>query len=400
MPQVIRHTKNPEVEKIKREIQKLKEERNEKKVISEGDDKENREERDLFICHATEDKEIVRPLVEALIDAGFSVWYDEFALKIGDRLRRSMDKGLAQSRYGLVVLSPNFFAKEWPQKELDGLAAKERDGKKVILPVWHNVDEEYVRQKSPILSGILAVSTTRGIDCIVREVLREVKPSKTLQLEARARALGKAEEESTRRRLERAIHYVKGQDEKSVTAIVKEMTFKDLKQMFLDVLDGVAFFDLSDSHNNKGIFNFISSAILERNRKEGAELFEALLRWFFQTATPNCREAILEIFARLTRLSHLKKVISKTDMVSSFVAEFGASDSYRIAGFNTEILQNIKLFLSETDCGKIVDFALSNDQILDSWVAHRYLMKILSSCEGKVDPAIIAELYQELDQRM
>jgi hypothetical protein len=81
---------------------------------------------DAFISHATEDKEeIVRALAELLQENGFSIWYDEFQLRVGDSLRRSIDKGLANSRFGIVILSPHFFAKNWPQYELDGLIAKE-----------------------------------------------------------------------------------------------------------------------------------------------------------------------------------------------------------------------------------------------------------------------------------
>jgi len=81
---------------------------------------------DAFISHASEDKDdLARPLAEFLKKAGFSIWYDEFQLRVGDSLRRSIDKGLANSRFGIVVLSPNFFAKNWPQYELDGLVAKE-----------------------------------------------------------------------------------------------------------------------------------------------------------------------------------------------------------------------------------------------------------------------------------
>lgn len=131
---------------------------------------------DVFICHASEDKDgIVRPLARALVEEGLRVWYDEFTLTLGDHLRRSIDKGLALSRYGVVVLSPNFFAKEWPQTELDGLTARERDGVKVILPVWHNVDEPYVRRFSPTLAGRVAVSTQRGLEIVVREILNVVR---------------------------------------------------------------------------------------------------------------------------------------------------------------------------------------------------------------------------------
>ena len=73
---------------------------------------------DAFICHASEDKEaVVSSLARALANAGLSIWYDEFSLKLGDSLRRSIERGLAQSRYGIVIISPHFFEKEWPQVE-------------------------------------------------------------------------------------------------------------------------------------------------------------------------------------------------------------------------------------------------------------------------------------------
>jgi hypothetical protein len=106
---------------------------------------------DVFISHATEDKdEFVRPLAKALEGSGLLVWYDESTLKIGDSLRRKIEEGLANSRYGIVVLSPNFFAKNWPQQELDGLASKEVAGTKVILPVWHNIDFAEVQRHAPM----------------------------------------------------------------------------------------------------------------------------------------------------------------------------------------------------------------------------------------------------------
>ena len=68
---------------------------------------------DVFISHASEDKDdFVRPLADALRARGFSVWFDELTLKVGDSLRRSIDRGLARSRFGVVVVSPNFLNKE------------------------------------------------------------------------------------------------------------------------------------------------------------------------------------------------------------------------------------------------------------------------------------------------
>jgi hypothetical protein len=130
---------------------------------------------DVFICHASEDKnEIARPLAEALRRKGLEVWYDEFTLTLGDSLSRSIDHGLARSRFGVVILSPSFFKKEWPRKELDGLTVKEVSFGKTILPIWHNVDREYVLQYSPILSDKLAVSTGKGLEQVVDEILKAV----------------------------------------------------------------------------------------------------------------------------------------------------------------------------------------------------------------------------------
>lgn len=128
---------------------------------------------DVFISHASEDKEtIARPLTKALEAAGLRVWFDEFTLTVGDRLRRSVDKGLANCRYGIVILSPMFFAKEWPQKELDGLVQRENKGEKVILPVWHNISAEQIAAYSPPLADRIAVLSSRGLDQVVAELLR------------------------------------------------------------------------------------------------------------------------------------------------------------------------------------------------------------------------------------
>lgn len=92
-----------------------------------ADDKETGTKKwDVFICHASEDKEqVLEPLAEALRTKGLKVWYDRWVLTIGDSLRRSIDEGLKESRFGVVVLSPAFFVKNWPQWELDGLVQKE-----------------------------------------------------------------------------------------------------------------------------------------------------------------------------------------------------------------------------------------------------------------------------------
>jgi len=132
---------------------------------------------DIFIYHANEDKdEFVRPLADELRKY-VRVWYDEFSLQTGDSIRQSIDRGLIESDYGVVVLSPHFFRKTWTQRELDGLFARETNDRKVILPIWHKVSFEDVKNYSPPLSLRHAEKSADGLDKVVEALLQVIKPA-------------------------------------------------------------------------------------------------------------------------------------------------------------------------------------------------------------------------------
>lgn len=127
---------------------------------------------DVFISHASEDKDsIVRSLASALIGKGLKVWYDEFTLRIGDSLRQKIDKGLASSRVGLVVLSPSFISKGWTNYELDGIVTRTISGEQILLPIWHDITKQQVIDFSPSLADKLARSTaTHTVEEIATEI--------------------------------------------------------------------------------------------------------------------------------------------------------------------------------------------------------------------------------------
>jgi Domain of unknown function (DUF1883)/TIR domain len=127
---------------------------------------------DVFISHASEDKEaFVRPLANALINEGLNVWYDEMTLRIGDSLRQKIDKGLANSRVGLVVLSPSFIDKGWTNYELDGIVTRTVSGEQILLPIWHHITKQQVVDFSPSLADKVARSTaTHTIEEIAIEI--------------------------------------------------------------------------------------------------------------------------------------------------------------------------------------------------------------------------------------
>ena len=69
-------------------------------------------------------------------------------------------------------MSPHFFKKHWPEQELNGLATREVDGQKIILPVWHRVGFEDVRKYSPMLADRIAVKTDKGLRRVVDSLVK------------------------------------------------------------------------------------------------------------------------------------------------------------------------------------------------------------------------------------
>ncbi|MHB9026295.1 MAG: TIR domain-containing protein [Armatimonadota bacterium] len=132
---------------------------------------------DLFISHASEDKDFVRPLAEALRAQRLAVWYDEFELTAGLGLRESIDQGLISSRFGLVILSPSFFSKSWPRWELDGLVQLAHSRlAPTIIPIWHKVDHSDITAFSPSLANIVAIISFDDPDRTTAEVLKVLRP--------------------------------------------------------------------------------------------------------------------------------------------------------------------------------------------------------------------------------
>jgi hypothetical protein len=134
---------------------------------------------DVFISHASEDKESVAlPLAEALTARGIKVWIDSGELRIGDSLRRRIDQGLASSTFGVVVCSKHFFAKGWPQYELDGIVGLSVAGKQRLLPIWHEITLDEIQRQSPSLADKIARNTaTATIEQIAEEIAEVVRAS-------------------------------------------------------------------------------------------------------------------------------------------------------------------------------------------------------------------------------
>lgn len=117
------------------------------------------EKYDLFLCHAWDDRKgIAKVLCDKLEALGVSVWFSEKDLPLGTTMLREIDKGLAKSRAGIVLVTPNFLKRIEKEgvadKELSALLAKDR-----LIPIVHNTTYDTLRDVSPLLGSRSGLDT-------------------------------------------------------------------------------------------------------------------------------------------------------------------------------------------------------------------------------------------------
>lgn len=144
--------------------------------------RQNKYEYDAFISHAVEDKiPIANELCAKLEAAGLKIWYSGKELGIGDSIEKTIEKGLNRSRFGIVVFSPTYLAKNWTIREFYTLLAKEIEEQKVILPVLYNISLDELKNKDLVMADRFAVNADKGIDFVVERLVREIKRTNTVK---------------------------------------------------------------------------------------------------------------------------------------------------------------------------------------------------------------------------
>lgn len=133
----------------------------------------------IFISHCSEDKnDVARPLATALIQDGYEVWFDEPIIDGGDSIFEVINEGLKVTDYGVVIFSEAFFKKKkWPMMELEALIAKETGERKIIVPIWHRITSEEMKNNFPLLANRKGLSTDIGISKIVEQIKKAIEKS-------------------------------------------------------------------------------------------------------------------------------------------------------------------------------------------------------------------------------
>lgn len=120
-----------------------------------------RKQYDVFISHANKDKEDYVDLLNASVKRlGINIFYDTDVLSWGDNWKQMILEGTQKSEFAIIVISRNFFGREWTERELAELLARQNDNKqKIVLPLLHGISLDELKEKYPELGDIQCISS-------------------------------------------------------------------------------------------------------------------------------------------------------------------------------------------------------------------------------------------------
>ena len=116
---------------------------------------------DVFISHANKDKnDYVNDLKQSLDKLGINIFYDKDTLEWGDKWKDKILEGVAKAEFAIIVISENFFDREWTEKELNEFLNRQNtNGQKIILPILHNITTAQLKEKYPDVADIQALNS-------------------------------------------------------------------------------------------------------------------------------------------------------------------------------------------------------------------------------------------------
>lgn len=132
-----------------------------KKDVSTISEKPLHKKYDVFISHANKDKlSYVNDLNKVIKKLGINIFYDTDVLSWGDNFKQVILDGTAESEFAIIVISKNFFGREWTERELDEfLAQQNASGQKTVLPLLYGITFDELKEKYPTLGDIQAITT-------------------------------------------------------------------------------------------------------------------------------------------------------------------------------------------------------------------------------------------------
>ena len=207
----------------------------------------NNKEWNIFICHASEDKEtIVDQLAKDLEKLGLNVWYDKKSTLFGDEINQEVIDGLSKTRYAIIVFSKNFYKKIYPLYESGIIMYRILMKQNIIpIPILYKVNKEIVKEKSPFFfkHKSLIIKNNNNISTHAIELYNDLKEHEINFNE-------KIKRENESRRLFEEIIV----ERKNINNLIKKNHIKYIFALFLSILLAVVIIFLLSKNYEKQSF--------------------------------------------------------------------------------------------------------------------------------------------------
>jgi hypothetical protein len=141
---------------------------------------------DVFISYATEDVVFASEIAGALKARGLRVWIATIEMDVGEKISDSIERGLVDSTFGILLISKAYLTKPWTGFEMDILLHTSIEKNKKLLQIWHNVSKEDVERRHPGLINILAVPSNIGFPNLIAKLMQAMTPRLSYEFEIKA----------------------------------------------------------------------------------------------------------------------------------------------------------------------------------------------------------------------
>jgi len=328
----------------------------------------------IFVAHSSKDGRVSKRITESLKQRGFEVWYDEWKIKVGDSITQKISDGLEQGDFLVVVLSRHSVVSRWVQKELSTALWMGM----FVLPV--RVDDCEI----PVLLRDIRYADFRkgfrqGLDELLDAIVTPIPAPESLAPMAPRVRLGRIQIE-TSPNIRKLVDSFPNITEDEMRSRISRLKLDDKKKVIVEIMDKLSIAEYRELPGLGYLLSGLDKAIRE-NRRPSGTLFEVLVREFASRSLPFCKDLLLRQVAMYVELNDIREIVRARGLTEWFVYEFENSMTFAMGAINSEIVARLQPILTRDHFRRIVEAALTNNQIYESWGARDHLRRFFALCD-------------------
>jgi len=321
----------------------------------------------IFVAHSSKDNRISKKIAEALKAERFAVWYDEWEIKVGDSISQRISSGLQQGDFLIIILSKDSVQSQWVQRELSAALTLEAKKSMFILPVRIDdceipvllQDRKYADFRKGFNLGLDELLDTINTPGPIAQYGIPTFPSREPSVQGLVDSFGTLSRDG-------------------LAARVSTLSLEEKKETIIEIMDRLSMADIYEVSKMAYLFDALD-ACLQENRRPSLTLFQVFFREFAFRSLTFCKDKLLVIVAEYVQFNAIQNWIRDQNLTEWFVSEFERSSTYVSGALNSEIVANLSPVLSKSHIDRIVEGALTNNQIYESWQAPPHLRRLFLS---------------------